>query len=106
MPTYSFINEKTKEEFTEFMSMAEREAFLSDNPHIRQLPSKQMNIVSGTSVNKALRTDDGWREQLARIAEANPNSKLGEQYGAKSVKAVKTRDAVEKWRKKRATDTL
>jgi hypothetical protein len=46
------------------------------------------------------------QEQLARIGEANPNSKLGEQYGAKSVKAVKTRDAVEKWRKKRAADTL
>jgi hypothetical protein len=49
MPTYSFINEKTKEEFTELMSMVEREALLSDNPHIRQLPPTQVNIVAGTS---------------------------------------------------------
>ena len=42
MPTYSFVNENTKEEFSELMSMSEREAFLSDNPNIRQLPPTQM----------------------------------------------------------------
>jgi len=47
MPTYSFKNDTTGEEFTELMSMSEREAFLSDNPQYRQLPPTQMNIIAG-----------------------------------------------------------
>lgn len=105
MPTYSFIDEKTGDVFEEYMSMSDREAFLSDNPHIRQLPPTQMNIVAGTSVNKSLRTDSGWRDNLQRIAAAHPGSELAKQHGDKSIKATKTREAVEKWRKRRAADT-
>ena len=45
MPTYNFRDEENNVEFEEFMTMSEREAFLSDHPHIKQLPPSQMNIV-------------------------------------------------------------
>jgi hypothetical protein len=102
MPTYSFVNENTKEEFSELMSMSEREAFLSDNPNIRQLPPTQMNIVAGVG---GIRTDNGWKENLSRIAEAHPTSELASTHGDKSAKDVKTRQVVDKWKKKRAADT-
>jgi|TARA_R110000868_G_scaffold30245_2_gene112124 hypothetical protein len=102
MPTYSFVNEKTNEEFSELMSMSEREAFLSDNPNIRQLPPTQMNIVAGVG---GIRTDNGWKENLSRIAEAHPTSELASTHGDKSAKDVKTRQVVDKWKKKRAADT-
>jgi hypothetical protein len=101
MPTYSFVNENTKEEFSELMSMSEREAFLSDNPNIRQLPPTQMNIVAGVG---GIRTDNGWKENLSRIAEAHPTSELASTHGDKSAKDVKTRQVVDKWKKKRAAD--
>tara|TARA_R110000787_G_scaffold3233_1_gene12811 strand:+ start:301 stop:615 length:315 start_codon:yes stop_codon:yes gene_type:complete len=101
MPTYSFVNEKTNEEFSELMSMSEREAFLSDNPNIRQLPPTQMNIVAGVG---GIRTDNGWKENLSRIAEAHPTSELASTHGDKSAKDVKTRQVVDKWKKKRAAD--
>jgi len=99
MPIYTFKDERTDEVFEEFMSMTEREAFLSDNPNIRQLPPTQLNIVAG---HGGIRTDNGWQENLSRMAEAHPTSELASRYGDKSVKETKTRQAVEKWRKKRA----
>lgn len=101
MPIYSFKDKKTNEVFEEFMSMSEREAFLTDNKHIQQLPPTQLNIVAG---HGGIRNDAGWQENLSRMAEAHPTSELASRYGDKSVKESKTRQAVEKWRKKRAAD--
>lgn len=36
MPTYTFRNEETQEEFTTIMTIAEREEFLQNNPNIKQ----------------------------------------------------------------------
>ncbi len=36
MPTYTFRNEETNEEFTTIMSLSEREEFLKNNPTIKQ----------------------------------------------------------------------
>ena len=102
MPTYNFIDEQNDVEFEEYMSMSDREAFLSDHPHIKQILTK-INIVHSAMGSE--RTDDGWKENLSRIAEANPTTPLGAQLGDKSSKAAKTRQAVDKWRKKRAADT-
>lgn len=104
MPTYNFRNKKTGVEWDEMMSYAERTLFLEEHPHITQLPPSRVNIVRGTSVNRSLRVDNGMQENLQRIAEAHPNSEIANQHGDKSAKAVKTRQAVEKWRKKRAAD--
>ena len=98
MPTYDFLNEKDNVEFEAFFSIKEKEEFLADHPHIRQLPPSQVNIVSGTG---KMRNDDGWHENMARLAAANPNTPLADRVGGRSPKDAKTQAAVEKWRKAR-----
>ena len=100
MPTYNFLDEDTGVEFEEIMSMSEREDFLSDHPHIRQLPPDRVNIV-WIQTYSGIVNDAGWNEQMSRVAEAHPTSDLANNYGDKSAKAVKTRQAVDKWREKR-----
>ncbi len=102
MPTYTFFNEQSGIEWDEIMSISEREAFLQNNPHIRQFPPDRVNIIAGRM--GGMRNDDGWRENMSKIAEAHPMSAVADSYGDKSIKAVKTREAVVKWRKKRAKD--
>ena len=102
MPIYTFEDTLSGKVHEDLMSICSKELYLEKNPHIRQLPTA-LNIVSGIS-GKTHKTDDGWKENLARMGEAQPNTPLGERYGSKSIKDVKTRQAVDKWRKKRAAD--
>ena len=100
MPTYQFENTKTGKTFEEFMSMDEREQYLKDNPHIRQLINK-INIVSGVMGQGSLKTDGGWNDNLQRIAEAHPTSPLADRYKKKSIKEVKTQQVLNKHRNRR-----
>ena len=97
MPTYDFINKKTGKEYSEFMSISEKETYLEQNPHIKQLINK-INIVSGTG---GIKTDSGWKENMSRIAEAHPTSPLAQRYGKRSIKQVKTEQVIKKHRKRR-----
>ena len=45
MPTYRFYNKKTKEEYTDLMSISEMEKFIKKK-HIKLLPPTTLNIVS------------------------------------------------------------
>src|SRR6056300_993006 len=96
MPIYTFHDSKTDKVFTEMMSIAEMEAYLKKNPHIKQQIT-QMNIVGGVS-GMSYRTDGGWKDNLSRIAEAHPNSPLAQQHRKRSVKEVKTDQAVKKYK--------
>ena len=100
MPIYTFHNNKTNKIFTEMMSIAEMEEYLKKNPHIKQQIT-QMNIVGGVS-GLSYRSDGGWKDNLSRIAEAHPNSPLAQQYGKKSIKQVKTEQAVKKYKARRS----
>ena len=68
MPTYSFRNNDTGEEFTELMSISEREKFLEQNPNIQQLPS-MFSMVGGTG--DRIKNDDGWKERGAPLWYTN-----------------------------------
>ena len=48
MPTYTFENTKTGKVFDDFMSMDDKETYLEQNPHIKQIINK-INIVAGVS---------------------------------------------------------
>ena len=98
MPIYTFEDIKTGKEFTEHMSIAELDDYLLKNKHIRQV-IVPINIVGGIS-GVTHKNDQGWKETLSKIAEANPQTPLGHQYGKKDVKSVKTRQAVEKAKRK------
>ena len=99
MPTYTFHNKKTGEEFTKLMTISEMEEYLSKNKHISQVINS-INIVSGIS-GRSYRTDQGWKDNLSRIAEAHPNSALADRYGKKSIKQVKTQQVVQKHLKRK-----
>ena len=78
MPTYTFYNTKTDEQFNDFMSWSERENYLKDNPHIEPMLTTAA-LVGDHIVN---RMDGGMKETFSRIAEAHPNSPLADRFGS------------------------
>ncbi len=92
MPTYSFRNNDTGEEWEEFFSISGKEEFLKENDHIVQLPSL-VSIVGGVG---GIKNDSGWGDNMSRIAEAHPGSPLAKRYGKKSTKDINTRQVLKK----------
>ena len=93
MPTYNFLDTETGEEFESFMSISARETFLKENSHIQSVVTAPA-IVSGVSTSN--KVPDGFKEVLSKVAEAHPTSEVGQRYGRKSIKEVKTREIVKK----------
>ena len=100
MPTYRFYNSKTKEEYTDLMSISEMEESIQKK-HIKLLPPTQLNIVSSTGSLDS-KTDNGWKEVLSKVSEAHPASNLASQYGKKSVKDTQVDRVIQKHRAKKA----
>ena len=100
MPTYRFYNKRTKEEYTDLMSISEMEEFIQKK-HIKLLPPTQVNIVSSTGSLDS-KTDNGWKEVLSKVSEAHPASNLASQYGKKSVKDTQVDRVIKTHRAKRA----
>ena len=100
MPTYRFYNKRTKEEYTDLMSISEMEEFIQKK-HITLLPPTQLNIVSSTGSLDS-KTDNGWKEVLSKVSEAHPASNLASQYGKKSVKDTQVDRIIHKHRRKKA----
>ena len=93
MPTYDFVNIETGEEFEEFMSMAAREQYLKDNPHIQQMLGATMT-VSGVSITGKI--PDGFKEVLSKVSENHKQSAVANAHGRKSMKEIKTKQLVDK----------
>ena len=95
MPTYDFRNKTTGVEWEKDMRISELDAYKEENN--AEILIKTVNIASGQGDNIDSKTDDGWKETLAKISEAHPDSELTKQYGKRrSHKDVK----VDKIRKK------
>ena len=93
MPNYNFKNTETGEEFEEFFTNTNREKYLEENPHIQQLPSL-FSMVGGHG--DRIKNDGGWKENMSRIAEANPGSPLASRYDKESTKNINTRKVLKK----------
>ena len=93
MPSYSFRNTETGEEFDDILTISEREKFLEQNSHIEQLPSR-VSIVGGHG--DRIKNDGGWKENMSRIAEAHPGSPFAQRYGKDTTKNINTRNALKK----------
>ena len=98
MPRYTFQDTQTGDTWEEICSWDDRCAFLDENPHVKTLITGAPMLV-GSRYTSGIKNDDGWKENLSRIAEAHPGSALASQHGPKDSKTVKTRQAVERWRK-------
>ena len=94
MPLYDFIDTNTGEQFTKMLKLAERDTYLAENPHIQTQILSAPRMVRGTA--STFKNDDGWNENLSRIAEAHPNSALANKVKSKSAKEVKTQEVLKK----------
>ena len=93
MPSYSFKNTETGEEWEELLTISEREKFLEQNPHVQQLPS-MVSIVGGHG--DRIKNDSGWKENMSRIAEAHPGSPLASRYGKDTAKNINNINVLKK----------
>ena len=71
MPTYTFVDEDTKEEFDLLLKIAEKDEFLEANKNLKQVIGAPM-IVSG--VDGLRKPDEGFKEVLQKIGEQNPQT--------------------------------
>ena len=94
MPIYTFYNKKTKKQFDDMMTISEMEEYLQKNKHIKQV-IKGINIIASVG-NRTTKTDSGFKEVLSKIGEAHPQSELARQTTKKSIKQIKTEQAVAK----------
>ncbi len=76
------------------MSIADMEEYLQKNKHIKQV-IKGINIIASVG-NRTTKTDSGFKEVLSKIGEAHPQSELAKQTTKKSIKQIKTEQAVAK----------
>ncbi len=97
MPIYTFKDTQSGETWDELCSWDDRCSYLEENSHITTIIDGAPSLVS-SQYTSGLKNDEGWQENLSRIAEAHPTSDLADRYGSKSVKAAGTRNAVKRWR--------
>jgi predicted nucleic acid-binding Zn ribbon protein len=93
MPTYSFYNNQTGEQFDALMKISEREDYLKNNPHIQPVVTAAQ-IVGGVSLTD--KVPSGFKEVLSKISEKHPTSTVAQKHGRKSIKEVKTKEIVKK----------
>jgi hypothetical protein len=73
MPTYSFRNKDTGEIFDKLLKIAERDEYLTQNPHLESIITSAP-AFAGDHIT--LKKDTGFKEVLQKIKERNPRNDL------------------------------
>ena len=94
MPIYNFLNEETGEREDHILSISDLNNFKIENPNLKQLILGAPSTISGTDFGKKM--DDGWKENLSRIAEAHPNSAIADKVGGRSSTKSKVSEVAKK----------
>jgi hypothetical protein len=94
MPTYTFRNKVTEEQFEMFMGISAKEKYIAENPDIEQIIVECPMIVSG--VNNQAKVPSGFKDVLSKISDAHPQSALAQKHKKKSIKEIKTKEIVKK----------
>ena len=97
MPTYTFINQATGKTEDKFMSMSELDDFTKSNPHMERVLTAPAFVGWG---GMRVKEDGGFRETMSKIAEKHPGSPLADKYGSKTNKAIKTKEILNKHRRR------
>ena len=97
MPTYTFKNNDTEEVFDRFISIADKDNFLLENPHITQIIGAP-KIISGRM--GGMKPSDGFNDVLRKVADQNPYSPLAEKLGGRDAKTVKNTEIINNAKKK------
>jgi len=97
MPTYEFINKKTKKLEEHVMTMSAYDEFKKKNPHLeRYIADAPLFSYSGAGDFTGKKTDNTWKEVMHKIAEQNPRSPLADKVLRKNTKRVKTDQVLKK----------
>ena len=92
MPTYTIHDTKKDEFFDTICTWGELQLFLDENPQCRKIITAP-NIVRGGGP----KSDGGFNETMAKIADSHPNSPLAERYGNKGThKNLKVKNVAKK----------
>ena len=78
MPIYTFTNNETNETYDKFLSLAEREKYLQDNPHVTQklsAPPTADPVRLGVT-----KTPDGFQQLLNNAKKKNLHSTIQSRY--------------------------
>jgi hypothetical protein len=70
MPMYSFHDTKTDEQYDMLMKIADREAYLKKNPHIKQIITKAPSIGDAHRLG-VVKTPDSFNSLLKHIKKGN-----------------------------------
>ncbi len=94
MPTYNFKNTETGEVTEELMSISAREEYLKANPHLVSIIIKAPMTVGGVGEMNS-KVDNGFKDLMGGIADANPYSPMADTWGTKKdVKSVAVKKVV------------
>lgn len=75
MPTYTFRNKTTGNQWDEFMGISAREEFLKQNPDVETVITQAPAF--GDSVRLGIhKSDNGFKEVLQKIHDKTPGSQL------------------------------
>ena len=97
MPTYEFLNKKTKKIEEHTMSISAYDEFKTNNKHLeRYHSSAPLFSYSGTGDMGGKKTDNTWKEVMHKIAEQNPRSPLADKVLKKTSKRIKTDQVLKK----------
>jgi hypothetical protein len=97
MPSYEFLNTKTKKIEEHTMSVSAYDQFKADNPHLERYYSEApLFSYTGTGDLAGKKTDNTWKEVMSKIAEQNPRSPLADRVLRKSTKRIKTDEILKK----------
>ena len=96
MPTYTFFDTQARVEYNDFMSISEKENYLKNNSHVKQMLDAQA-MVHDHIMGVGPKNDEGFKERMSQIAAAHPTSPLADKYGSgKSNAQIKAREIVKK----------
>lgn len=73
MPTYTFRNKITQEQFEVFLRINEKENYLIENPELEQIIQSPL-IVRDVGTN--LKVSDTFRERISRIKETYKSNNI------------------------------
>lgn len=74
MPLYEFRNTETNEIFEKSFTIADKEIYLQENPHIKQIHTTGIKAVGGVEIRD--KVPDGFKEVLSKVKSHHPKSNI------------------------------
>lgn len=66
MPTYEFQDTNTGEIFEKMLKISEREEYLKNNPHLKQIISSGQTVIEPARLGR-MKPDQGFRDLLSSM---------------------------------------